>query len=60
MDEKETLKRLITTEDIAEKKAGIYARLLTEPALAKAMEKTATEHKTRRENLQALLGEDCK
>ncbi len=60
MDEKSTLERLMVIEDIAEKKAGIYARLLTEPALAKAMEKTASLHAKRKETLESLLGVESK
>ena len=60
MEEKEVIKRLIEVEDIAGKKAGVYAKLLTEPSLAKAMEKTATEHKEREQAWQALLGEEKK
>lgn len=58
MDEKNVLQRLVQIEDIAEKKAGIYARLLTEPTLAQAMEKTAMSHKERKQALSSLLGEE--
>ena len=56
MDEKNAFKRFIEVEDIAGKKAGVYAKLLTEPSLAQAMEKTSAEHKERKQALLALLG----
>lgn len=56
MDEKNALKRLIEVEDIAGKKAGVYAKLLTEPSLAQAMEKISAEHKERKQALLALSG----
>lgn len=60
MDEKNALKRLIEVEDVAGKKAGVYAKLLTEPSLAQAMEKTAKAHQQRKQALIALLGEEKK
>lgn len=56
MDEKNALKRLIEVEDIAGKKAGVYAKLLTEPSLAQTMEKISEEHNERKQALLALLG----
>ena len=58
MDENEVLQQLISVEDLAEKKASIYARLLTEVSLAQRMEKLANAHKQRKQALQALLGEE--
>lgn len=53
--EKEYLEKLIELEDLAEKKTKIYSRLLTEPYLAKEMEKLALRHEKRREQLELLL-----
>ncbi len=48
------LLRLMDMEDLAEKKASIYARLLLEPTLSKAMEEISVAHKERREGLERL------
>ena len=53
-DEDEVLFALVEREDILEKKLKIYARLLTDPALAKTMEDMALRHETRKEDLVAL------
>ena len=58
MDEKNVLQQLIKMEDLAEKKASIYARLLTEVALAQKMGQLAEAHKQRKQALQTLLGEE--
>ena len=59
--ENEYLKNLIELEDLAEKKTKIYARLLIEPALAKAMEELALHHEKRKETIERLLyGKDAK
>ena len=54
-EEEKYLKELIELEDLAEKKARIYARLLVEPPLAKAMEDMALRHEERKERLNLLL-----
>ena len=54
-EEEKYLKELIALEDLAEKKARIYARLLVEPPLAKAMEELALRHEERKERLRFLL-----
>ena len=53
-DEDEVLFALVGREDILEKKLKIYARLLTNPALAKTMEDMALRHETRKKELVAL------
>ena len=53
--EEEYLKELLQLEDLAEKKASIYARLLVEPTLAKSMEERAARHKQRKERIEFLL-----
>ena len=55
--EKESLKRLYLWEDLAEKKARIYARLLTEVSLAKDMEELAERHKERKTTLASMIEE---
>ncbi len=57
MDEKETeyLEGLLEMEDLAEKKANIYARLLTDVNLAKKMEEFALRHTERKRELEVLL-----
>ena len=54
-EEEKYLKELIALEDLAEKKARIYARLLVEPPLAKAMEELALRHEERKERIELLL-----
>lgn len=53
--EEDCLANLIEIEDLAEKKAKIYSRLLIEPSLAGEMEKIAETHRRRIEVLQRLL-----
>ncbi len=53
--ENETLNFLIETEDLAEKKARIYSKLLTDQTLASEMERLAKRHVERRESLELLL-----
>lgn len=53
--EEKTLQRLCLMEEIAEKKANVYARLLIEPSLTKSMEETALRHQERRAALERLL-----
>lgn len=45
---------LAEREDLAEKKAKIYSRLLTEPNLAENMETLAVRHGNRKKSLVAL------
>ena len=52
--EAEILLSLVKMEDIAEKKAKIYSRLLTEPALAQEMEALAKRHAERKMRLETL------
>ena len=59
--ENEYLKELMDLEDLAEKKAKIYSRLLMEPSLAGEMEKLSARHKERKECIERLLyGKDIK
>jgi hypothetical protein len=59
--EQEVLFALAAREDILGKKVKIYSRLLTDPALAKAMEGLALGHEKRKEDLLALaLGKEPK
>ena len=53
--EKPALERLIQLEDLAEKKTKIYARLLIDVSLAKAMETLSQKHKNRKDALCTLL-----
>ncbi len=52
--EKKALERLMSVEDLAEKKAKIYSRLLTDAALAQDMGTLAVRHEKRKETLQGL------
>ena len=52
--ESKLLLALCDREDILEKKAKIYSRLLTDPALAKTMEECSFRHEKRKEDLLAL------
>ena len=52
--EKETLKKLLKLEDLAEKKSKIYARLLTDMHLAEEMSLLSLRHEKRKENLTEL------
>ena len=53
--EKEVLSELIELEDLAEKKAKIHSRLLTEPSIAQEMESLAKRHAERKMRLKTLL-----
>ena len=53
--EEEYLKELMELEDLAEKKARIYSRLLMEPTLAKEMENLSKGHAERKERIEVLL-----
>jgi len=53
--ENEVLNLLLETEDLAEKKARIYSKLLTDQSLAKEMEALAGRHAGRKEGLELLL-----
>lgn len=52
--ERKFLKTMLEMEDLAEKKAKIYSRLLTEPLFAKEMEGLSLRHEKRKEKLVAL------
>ncbi len=54
-NEEEFLNLLLETEDLAEKKAGVYSRLLTEQALAEAMKELSARHAARKERLREIL-----
>ncbi len=54
-DEKRILSTLFELEDLAEKKARIYSRLLTQVTLAQEMEALADRHAQRRLKLESLL-----
>ena len=54
MENQECLLGLIDWEDILEKKAMIYSRLLTDPALAQEMERRSARHEKRKEDLLCL------
>ncbi len=59
--EKCALMRVSEVEDLAEKKMKIYARLLTDAALAEDMETLAVKHAERKLTLQSLAcGKDEK
>ena len=45
---------LLQMEDVAEKKAKIYSRLLTETSLAQEMEALAARHAERKKRLEKL------
>jgi hypothetical protein len=53
----EVFRYLAEREDLAEKKAKIYSRLLTEVSLAKEMETLAVRHANRKADLLAFIGE---
>ena len=52
----EALLEIAKLEDLAEKKTKIYSRLLTEPTLAKEMERLALFHAKRKNALLILAG----
>ncbi len=45
---------ILELEELAEKKAAIYARLLMDTALAKKMEELSLRHAERRRGIEAL------
>ncbi len=49
------LTALLSLEDLAEKKAMIYSRLLTDAALAKDMESLAERHALRKAAIESLV-----
>lgn len=51
------LLELVKMEDLAEKKTKIYSRLLTDPMLAKEMERLSLGHAARKEDLLLLAGQ---
>lgn len=53
--EKKALEELVLLEDLAEKKAKIYSRLLMDAEKAKKMEELAVRHATRKKELEELL-----
>ena len=54
-EEKGLLIMLSQMEDLAEKKARVYSRLLTEVSLAKTMEELSLRHEKRKEKWVALV-----
>ena len=54
--DEEVLCYLAKREDLAEKKAKIYSRLLTEVSLAETMETLAVRHAERKKELLRLAG----
>lgn len=52
----DALARLMTGEEMAYKKAQLYARTLTDVSLAQEMERVAGQHARRFSALYALLG----
>ena len=54
--ERTVLFALARIENLAEKKTKIYSRLLTEPALAKEMERLSLSHEKRKNALLAMAG----
>ena len=54
--EQQTFARLLETEMLAEKKANVYAKLLTEPHIAQTMGEIADRHTQRVETLAKILG----
>ena len=48
--------KTIEAETLAEKKAKVYAKLLTDPKIAKTMEEIALRHGERVETLAKILG----
>ena len=51
--EKQAIEKMLQLEDLAEKKAKIYARLLTDNALADDMNALSLRHEKRKEILTA-------
>ncbi|MBO5736670.1 MAG: hypothetical protein J6S04_02570 [Clostridia bacterium] len=60
-EEQMLLFALAEREDVLSKKAKIYSRLLTDPALAKSAEEVGLHHEKRKDELVALaLGKTSK
>ena len=53
-EEKRALEKLTELEDLSEKKVKIYARLLTDSALAEDMQSLGQRHEKRKETLWEL------
>ena len=53
--EKKSLEELMMLEDLAEKKAKIYSRLLMDVDKAKKMEELSARHAKRKKEIQELL-----
>ena len=52
--EREGLKRLLDLERLAERKARIYSRLLTDVRLAKELEEMSSRHESRKGTLEKM------
>lgn len=57
--ERSVLRTLAEAEDLIEKKAKIYSRLLTDQAIAEDMETIAIRHADRKAGLNKFLGIEC-
>lgn len=55
-EERSVLRALAEAEDLIEKKAKIYSRLLTDQAIAEDMETLAIRHADRKAGLNKFLG----
>ena len=56
----QSLKELKKLEILAQRKACVYGRTLTDVQLAKLMQELVSLHGDRAEKLSLLLGEECK
>lgn len=56
--EREALKRLIRLEGLAQRKAEIYSKLLTDQELSTSFFEAAQRHARRKQMLERLLGEE--
>ena len=56
----QSLKELKKLEILAQRKACVYSRTLTDVQLAKMMQELVSLHGERAERLSMLLGEECK
>lgn len=56
----QTLKALKKLELLAQRKASVYGRTLTDVQLSKLMQDLAKVHEERAQTLSSLLGEKCK
>ncbi len=56
----QAIKELEKLERLAQRKASVYGRVLTDVELAETMKQLACLHGERAERLSALLGEECK